>query len=131
MEKRTSFNPAGRSACRASRLAAYAAMAVAALIGYISLLAFFVCFLFFGSLNWIPLGLSESGEYVLNTVLCAVFFLQHSVMIRQSYRRWSARIIPPHYHGASYTIASGIALLALVLLWQESDRTLFSAQGAV
>jgi hypothetical protein len=112
-----------------SRLAAYTILALAALVGGVSLLAFFVLFLFVGPLDLIRLELSETTKSAWNTLLCVVFFLQHSVMVRRSYCRWSARFIPPHLHGASYTIASGVALLALVVLWQESAHTLMSAGG--
>ena len=114
---------------RGSELAAYTILALAALIGGVSLPAFFVLFLFVGPLNFVDLELSETTKSAWNTLLCVVFFLQHSVMVRRSYCRWSARFIPPHFHGASYTIASGVALLALVVLWQESAHTLMSARG--
>ena len=112
-----------------SRFVAYTVLALAALVGGVSLLAFFVLFLFVGPLDLVHLKLSETAKSAWNALLCVVFFLQHSVMVRRSYCRWSGRFIPPHFHGASYTIASGMALLALVVLWQESAHTLMSARG--
>jgi len=106
-------------------------LVLATLIGSVSLFAFFVLFLFFGPLDLVRLDLSVPAKAAWNTMLCLLFFLQHSVMVRQSYRRWATRFIPPHFQGASYTIASGVALLTLVVLWQESTDTLVSAGDTV
>lgn len=107
-----------------SRFAAYTMLMLATVVGTCSLFAFFVLFLFVGPLDLVHLGLGESAKLAWNTLLCVAFFFQHSVMVRQSYRRWSARFTPPHFQDASYTIASGVTLLALVVLWQESTYTL-------
>ena len=40
-----------------------------------------------------------------------------------------ARVVPPHYHGVVYTIASGIVLLALLLLWQRAPREVLTLHG--
>jgi protein-S-isoprenylcysteine O-methyltransferase Ste14 len=39
-------------------------------------------------------------------------------------------VLPEAWHGVLYTLASSLALLAAVLLWQESAHSLGSAQGA-
>jgi protein-S-isoprenylcysteine O-methyltransferase Ste14 len=64
-------------------------------------------------------------------LLSILFFIQHSGMIRTSFRNRLAPIIPPHYHPATYAIASGIALAAVVLLWQPSHTVLYQAEGQV
>ncbi|UCE61419.1 MAG: isoprenylcysteine carboxylmethyltransferase family protein [Phycisphaerales bacterium] len=99
------------------------------LIGSVSLVAFFVPFLFAGSLNLVDLALGETAKLAWDVLLCLVFFLQHSGMIRRSYRQWSGRFIPQQYDGATYTIASGVALLLLVVLWQESAHILAAPGG--
>jgi hypothetical protein len=45
------------------------------------------------------------------------------------FRARLARFIPPCYHPAIYAIASGIALAAVVLLWQPSGRQLLVLDG--
>ena len=40
-----------------------------------------------------------------------------------------SRLIPEHYLGSVFTVASGFVLLSLVLLWQESTIVLVSADG--
>lgn len=102
----------------------------AAVVGYASYAAFMV-FLYSGSLDWIRLDLGEAGKGMLNASLCVLFFLQHSGMIRRSFRRWLANFIPARYQGAIYTLASGACLLVTVALWQGSEIVLFEATGLV
>jgi protein-S-isoprenylcysteine O-methyltransferase Ste14 len=54
-----------------------------------------------------------------DAALSLSFFFQHSGMVRRGFRdRYLARIVAPPYQPAVYSIASGIALTAVVLLWQ-------------
>jgi uncharacterized membrane protein YesL len=52
-------------------------------------------------------------------------------MIRRSFKRWLGKFIRVNYHGALYTISSGIILLTLVILWQKSTHTLVEPQGVL
>jgi methanethiol S-methyltransferase len=72
---------------------------------------------------------SLTSVLLWNVALSMLFFLQHSGMIRRPFRAWLARIIDPRYRAAVYGIASGIALAAVVLLWQPSHAPLFSLTG--
>jgi len=101
---------------------------VASVIGYVSYISF-LFFLYAGPLDWIRLNLSELGNIMLNGVLCVAFFLQHSGMIRRSFRKSLSRFIPSHYQGATYTLASGVVLLIFVTFWQNSDTILLEADG--
>jgi protein-S-isoprenylcysteine O-methyltransferase Ste14 len=92
---------------------------------------FFMLFLFFGSLDLVPLGMDETHLLWFNVGLSLLFFTQHSIMIRRPYRRWLSKHVRTEYHGALYTIASGTALLTAVLFWQTSATTLAEAQGIV
>ena len=102
----------------------------AAVVGYAAYAALMV-FLYAGSLDWIRLDLMEVEKGVLNAILCLLFFLQHSGMIRRSFRRWLANFIPARYQGAIYTLASGACVLIAVAFWQESDTILFEANGLI
>ncbi|MBI5569793.1 MAG: isoprenylcysteine carboxylmethyltransferase family protein [Desulfomonile tiedjei] len=99
-------------------------------LGRVSLILTTV-FLFHGSLNIVNLGLDEFSALALNACLSFAFFIQHSGMIRASYQRWSARLMDERYHGASFTIASSIVLIVLVVLWQKSGYILYTADGAL
>jgi len=83
-------------------------------------------FLFLGSWSVLDLGLSPTGSLVLDAVLCLVFFLQHSTMIRPTVKRRLARLIPDAYLGAVYTCTSGGTLLLLLVLWQQSPHILIA-----
>ncbi len=97
-------------------------------IGVGSLIIFTV-FLFIGPFGITDLRLGLPQALTLNVCLCAAFFVQHSGMIRKTTRRWMSRVIPERYYGVLFSIASGITLLALVLLWQETKPVLVSADG--
>lgn len=102
----------------------------AGLLGGLSLLAL-AAFLFLGSLNLVDLRLGEAAGLLLDTGLCLLFFVQHSSMVRRGYRRRLARFIDPAYHPALYSITSGLALLALLVLWQGSAQVLVAPGGIV
>jgi len=103
-------------------------MAIAILIGGGSLLLFGV-FLVIGPIAIVRFGATEPQGLLWNGLLSVLFFIQHSGMIRTSFRIWLSSIIPSHYHPATYAIASGIALAAAVLLWQPSQTVLYQAEG--
>jgi methanethiol S-methyltransferase len=88
-------------------------------------------FVFYGSLGLVKLRLEESVTLALDASLSFAFFFQHSFMIRNAYQRWSAGLIGEKYFGASYTIASSIVLIVLVVFWQTSSYTTYSADGAL
>lgn len=116
------------SSPRSGLFIAHTLYALAASLGAGSLLAF-SAFLFFGSLHVVQLRLGEAAGAALNTCLCLSFFLQHSSMVRVSFRHWMGRFINKELHAASYAIVSGLALLVLVSFWQSSPFVIASAHG--
>jgi protein-S-isoprenylcysteine O-methyltransferase Ste14 len=107
---------------------AYLTIGLSVLIGGGSLVVF-MAFLYTGSLNIVDLGMDAIGALRLDFSLCLFFFIQHSSMTRESFRRWIEGFIQPHYHGAFFAIFSGIALLLLVIFWQQSERTVVVFEG--
>ncbi len=96
----------------------YLTITAACLLGGGSLVVF-TFFLFFGSFRLVDVGLRPGWSLLFDTGLSLLFFLQHSGMVRRKFRHWLAGVIPKDYFAAIYAIASGVALLAVVLLWQE------------
>jgi protein-S-isoprenylcysteine O-methyltransferase Ste14 len=86
----------------------------------------FIVFLFVGPLNIVNLGLSESQALLMDAFLCLAFFIQHSIMARKSFHQRLARLMPAQYGGPLYAIVSGVFVMGLVMLWQESYYTLFT-----
>ena len=113
-----------------SEFASYVMLILTYLVGAVSMLVWMV-FLFHGSLNLVDLGLGEIAGLGLNGSLSLAFFIQHSVMLRRSFRRRLAKFIRVEYHGALFTIASGVVLLILVVFWQKSAYVLATPQGII
>ncbi len=101
---------------------------LAAIVG-IGALSAFIIFLYAGPFNWVKLDINEVQGLMLNTLLSLAFFLQHSGMVRRGFRRRLESFIPPHYHGAVYTIVSGLVLIVLLVFWQGSENVLLDVQG--
>ena len=82
-----------------------------------------------GPFNWVNLDISEAQGLILNTLLSLAFFLQHSGMVRREFRRRLENVIPLHYQGSVYTLASGFVLIVLLVFWQGSETILLDVQG--
>jgi methanethiol S-methyltransferase len=100
------------------RMLNYLTVGAACLLGGGSLIIF-GHFLFFGSFNLVNFGLGQGLALLSDAGLSLLFFLQHSGMVRRKFRGWFAGFIPENYFAAVYAVASGVVLLAVVLLWQE------------
>ncbi len=92
-----------------------------------SLIAFAV-FLYAGRLDLSNLGLNEHQALLFNAGLSLAFFIQHSGMVRRSFRQFLFRFSPEAYNGAIYSITSGIFLFLVVIFWQGTS-VLFEAEG--
>lgn len=111
-----------------NNLVAYLVLVVTSMVGSFSLLLFGL-FLFGDSFTAVELGYSRIGVLAWDSLLCLMFFVQHSTMIRKAFRHQLTVIVPRHFHGALYTNASGAVLILLVLFWQNSEQVLISLQG--
>ena len=69
------------------------------------------------------------GILLWDGLLCLAFFLQHSGMVRRGFRDRIAGMVPPQYHRAVYSIASGRVLTGVVILWQPSDTHVLLIAG--
>jgi protein-S-isoprenylcysteine O-methyltransferase Ste14 len=56
--------------------------------------------------------------FLVDTLLLALFGLQHSVMARPRFKRWWTRFVPRAVERSTYVLASSLALIALMALWQ-------------
>ncbi len=92
-------------------------------------LVLFAYFVLFGTPFAIDIVHSRPARLAWDSLLCLIFFLQHSGMIRRSAKERIANRVPATYYPALYSIASGLALFALVVLWQPTDQFLFRVQG--
>jgi methanethiol S-methyltransferase len=111
-----------------NRFAPHAIMHLAVLLGGGSLLLF-GAFLLAGPIVAVHFGLTERQALLWDAMLSVLFFVQHSGMIRRSFRTRLSTVIPSHYHPSIYAIASGIVLTAVVLMWQPTQQVLYQAEG--
>ncbi len=70
-----------------------------------------------------------SWALVWDTAVSLIFFVQHSGMVRKPVRARLARIVPADYFGAMYSVASGVALVMVVVFWQPAGAPLFVLHG--
>ncbi|MGB5259269.1 MAG: NnrU family protein [Gammaproteobacteria bacterium] len=114
---------------RPSRLGPTLVQVLSATIGATALLAFSI-FIFTGPWELLVFYTDTRAVLVFDLCLSLLFFVQHSGMVRRSFKAWLERLLPACYHGALYSIASGITLFCVVFLWQASAPALLSADGA-
>ena len=110
------------------RVGAWVVLGLAAGLGGTSLIAFGV-FLYAGPLGIVEFDVGFRGDLAIDAGLSMLFFVQHSLMVRLSFRQRLARIMPKHFLDAAYAIVSGITLLAVVLLWQDSRQIIWQASN--
>jgi protein-S-isoprenylcysteine O-methyltransferase Ste14 len=81
------------------------------------------------SIHVLKTGWTGSAGLLWDAALSFAFFLQHSGMVRRPFRARLARTVPPRYQGAVYSIASGVVLTLVVVLWQRSEIHLYVLRG--
>ncbi|OGW48129.1 MAG: hypothetical protein A2Y66_02625 [Nitrospirae bacterium RBG_13_41_22] len=111
-----------------NRSTAYVMICLAVLFGGGSLMAFLL-FLLTGSPELISLNLHAGEVLWWDAGLSIAFFIQHSGMIRRSFRQRLAHFLPKEYEGAAYAIVSGIFLFAVIVLWQKSFPVFTVSRG--
>jgi protein-S-isoprenylcysteine O-methyltransferase Ste14 len=67
-------------------------------------------------------GLAEA--LIVNTVLLAIFALQHSIMARRSFKRWWTGIVSPAVERSTYVLAASAALGLLLWQWRPIPEPL-------
>jgi methanethiol S-methyltransferase len=86
-------------------------------------------FALMGSFQLVHLGFSNPVVLLWDAILSIAFFLQHSGMVRKAFRARMALFIPQRYQGVIYSIASGVVLILVVVLWQRSEIQLLRLEG--
>jgi len=74
-----------------------------------------------------PLG----GALAVDTLLLALFAVQHSVMARPAFKRAWTRVVPPLLERSTYVLCSSVALLVLFVFWQPLGGTVWHIEHQV
>ena len=61
--------------------------------------------------------------------LVALFGVQHSVMARRSFKRWSARVIPAEVERSTYVLATNVCLAILFWQWRPIGAVLWNVSS--
>jgi protein-S-isoprenylcysteine O-methyltransferase Ste14 len=72
-----------------------------------------------------------STRVLIDTLLLAVFALQHSVMARQWFKRAWTRIVPVEAERSTYVLFASLALLLLIRFWQPLLGPIWQVQNPV
>jgi len=78
----------------------------------------------------VPMMWPPGAALAWDAFLSLLFFVQHSGMVRRSFRARMMTVIPARYDGAFYAISSGVTLTLVFVLWQRVDTLVFRLEGA-
>ena len=88
-----------------------------------------VMFAMMQSVHCVEMGWPDSLALAWDALLSLAFFLQHSGMVRRPVRARLNAVLPVRYQGALYSMASGIVLALVIVLWQRSGTPLVVLEG--
>jgi protein-S-isoprenylcysteine O-methyltransferase Ste14 len=72
-------------------------------------------------------GLGEA--VVVNLLLLGLFAVQHSVMARPAFKRWTAQMLPGPYQRCTYVLLTSLILLLMFWQWRPIPTSVWQAAG--
>lgn len=68
---------------------------------------------------------STGPAIAVDLALLGLFAVQHSVMARRGFKRWSVRLVPAAIEHSTYVLLASACLAALMLGWQPVEATVW------
>jgi methanethiol S-methyltransferase len=75
-------------------------------------------------------GATNLGEaIVVDLLLLGIFAIQHSIMARPAFKRWSAKFLPEACQRSTYVLLSSLILLLLFWQWRPIPNQIWQVDG--
>ena len=74
---------------------------------------------------------SFSKGILINLLLLSVFVIQHSLMARQSFKKWLTSFMNPAVERSTYVLLSSLALILLCWQWQPMQMVIWEVKTEV
>ena len=71
-------------------------------------------------------GASLAEALIVDTLLLALFAVQHSVMARPAFKRWWTRFVPAPIERSTYVLLASAALILLFAQWRPITQVVWS-----
>lgn len=72
---------------------------------------------------------TTGAALLVNVLLLSLFAVQHSVMARQGFKRWWARIVPVSLERSTYVLLATACLVLLMALWHPVTATVWDVSA--
>ena len=74
---------------------------------------------------------SAKKAFLINILLLAIFFLQHSVMAREKFKNWICQFIPETIERSTFCLLSSLSFLLLFWQWRPITGVVWSVETRV